>query len=132
LSMSGPMDISLRGKGSVNNPLMEGTIAWRNGTLAGLPVDRAKCEINLENGLVKLENLTATRKKGYQLTGKISFGTELQGKEEPDAPQFDLVIQNGDLALLRDVWEDVTKAKGSFEGHLKLHQNFEGSLAVKD
>lgn len=132
LDMSGPMDLALKGKGSLKNPYLSGAVQWKDGNIAGVPVDEAHCDLLLKDGIVTLTKLAATKKKGFQLSGNLSFGTEFQNKEQPDRPQFDLKIENGDMALLKEMWPDVRKSKGSFHGSVRMKHDLEGDLEISD
>src|SRR5258706_7542147 len=120
---TGPMEIKMVGKGSVHDPDINADVVWRNGSFGILPLDNANCHLAYKNGVVLIDNFLAVKKKGYQLSGKMKFGTGLNEKSAREKTDIDVKIEKGDLSFLKQVWKECKKSKGSFEGELKLGES---------
>ena len=120
IPFSGPLDVNLRGKGSLREPKVSGNLTWKKGSFGVLPVDFANCKFLFSNGIIDITKLIARKKRGYFVKGRIKIGTNLTEAGLRQEPEIHLKIEKGDFAVLKDIWPPVYKAKGSFNGLFSL------------
>ncbi len=120
LPILGTMDIRAEGKGSLAQPVIQADVTWRNGSVGQIPLDLATGNVLLENGIVSINHIVAQRKRGYQLYGDMKMSTPLVEGEKAIPPQINLKLTKGNAAILRDLWPECRKAKGSFEAELHV------------
>ncbi|MCG3203881.1 MAG: hypothetical protein KCHDKBKB_00558 [Elusimicrobia bacterium] len=118
LPISGLMEANLKGEGSISSPVITGSLSLREGQLYSLPIDWARCLIDYRKGILEAKQIEAFRKRGFLLTGRVRFQTN--GEENREQPEIDLLIENGDLTFLRDVWPTVSKSKGNFNARFQM------------
>ena len=73
-----------------------------------------------ENGILDIQNIVAEKKNGYVLKGRMRVGTILNPTAEKLKPEMDFHIENGDFAILHDIWPEATRAKGVFHSEFKM------------
>ncbi len=117
--ITGKMDADLRGLGSVKAPNISGNLTLRDGRLDSLPIDAAETKISYKDGIIDAQDIKASRKRGYQLTGRVKFQADADADEKVP-PEIDLSVEKGDLAFLRDVWPEVSKARGAFTARFQM------------
>lgn len=118
--VQGPVDIQATGTGSPNNPNVVAEISWQNGRIGFLPLDIATGRLTLSNGIISVTDILARKKKGYELSGNMKFGTPLTDQGQRQRAEISVRVNDGDLAMVRELWPDCTKSKGSFSGELNL------------
>ncbi len=119
MPISGFMDAELKGSGNLKNPVLAGDVSLADGRFDALPIDSAQAKLNYKNDILEIKDLKATRKKGYVLSGRFRIGLHSDEKKAIP-PEMDLVVEKGDLAMLQDMWPDITKARGSFTARFQM------------
>lgn len=117
LTMSGPMDLDVVGKGSPTDPDITAGVRWTNGRVGILPLDLAEGKFSYKGGEVRLDDVTVQRKRGYQASGSAHVGIG----DDTDVPmEINVRVDKGDAALLTGMFPEVSQAKGSFDGRLRI------------
>ncbi len=116
--ISGPMEVKLIGKGSLDDPRISATIDWRNGKIGILPMDQTTAAIRLKNGIIDITDLQVEKKKGFVLNGSLRLGTALLPDGSHVYPKVNLKLTKGNMSILEAMAPGFTKAKGNFEGEL--------------
>jgi len=124
LPVTGRLYAKLSGTGNPAAPRVDGTFEARNGAFGRLPFDRIGGEIFWNGPVVELKNLEAARRNGYLVRGGGRFPVDAENKDESLA--VDLVLADGDLAVLKDLWHDCTWARGPLKGELHLRPGDDG------
>lgn len=119
IPINGKMSADLLGRGNSKSPDIAGELKLRDARLDMLPVDEAQCKISYKNGIVDLRDIQASRKRGFQLAGRVRFQADPDVEKKQD-PEIDLMVDKGDLTFLRDVWPEITKARGTFTARFQM------------
>ncbi len=116
--ISGPMNMEIHGGGSVADPKISGNFSMRNVVVGVVPIDTAAFSMDLNKGVLSLNGIEAKRKNGFDITGRLSFATDLAPPENAGKLLYDLQLEKGDLRLLKDIFPSIIAAKGFFKARI--------------
>lgn len=119
--MEGRLEAHLTGKGSAQDPQVEGTLLGREGSMGRLPYDKVEGKVFWRDQMVQLKDVRAVRKNGYVIEGEGRFPTQWEENESAEQNLFfSFRLKDGNLAVLKDIWPDCRSARGSMLGELQL------------
>lgn len=137
IPISGPTEMKVTAQGSLNDPIIEADVRWKEGKLGPIPLDLGTAHVSLKDGVVDIDNIWAIKKKGYVLRGNIKLGTALLSDDQNSPTEIDLEISKGNFGLITSIWNEASKAKGSYHAKLKVDRenevtNISGFLEAND
>lgn len=119
----GPWTVKVRGKGSLQEPEVQAEISGGPGRIGPLPYDRLEAQAHWEGEWVKIRDVRLSKRKGYLLTGDGRFPVRKRNEEDPSVvseTEFNFLLAEGNLAVLKDVWPLCRSARGSFSGDVRM------------
>lgn len=139
--VEGKVDVSLKSWGTFDTPQAAGSLQSSGGKIRGVPYDSLSAKFTLKNDLLSLSAFKAEHKDAYVLTGKGSWPLVLTEQRKSSIANRNrdvrLSLSNGNLRLLKLMYEEIGSAKGSLEGSMHLAGTaqkplFEGSFEIKN
>jgi hypothetical protein len=128
--ISGSLTAQAHGQGSLLEPKITSILQWEDGHFGILPVDSVNANLIYDKGRVDIFDIDAEKKRGYLIKGKIRFDTSLVPDEKMKPPLIELNLEKGDLSLLSELFPEVSKSKGTFEGNVLLQSQDNRSVTL--
>ena len=136
--ITGVVDLVMTASGPILTPFWQGSFLCAQGRIYNVPFDTFRADFSRYNNTFAVKNFRAVRGKGYLIhgEGKFPVGNETPGSPLP-SPSFNVVLEDGDLAIMKDVWAACRDAHGQFEAAAEMKKVgdqsvLEGHLKLKD
>ncbi|HOW27236.1 MAG TPA: translocation/assembly module TamB domain-containing protein [Elusimicrobiota bacterium] len=130
-NVSGKVNAHVTCRGTPQKPVVKGEAAARAGRLGLMPYDLCRLKFAWSENVLNVTSLEAVRKSGYKISGNGSLplpgpGDDSSFSQDPRNYSFRLKMDNGDLSILKDIWPDCKKARGSMQAELRVKPDEKG------
>jgi hypothetical protein len=124
ISVTGPIGLTIVGRGSLDEPLLEGSISIANGTFSGVPYDSLTVQFSARQDVLTLTRAHLLKKDQYSInaTGFCPFFLTEAGRKRVQNDRIDMTIaiEEGTLNLLSALSSDIKNASDSLRAQARI------------
>ncbi|MHB9154776.1 MAG: translocation/assembly module TamB domain-containing protein [Endomicrobiales bacterium] len=128
VTLAGDTDVNIFGRGSLDQPQLEGSLNISGGTLSEVPFDSLNVQVSARQDVITIIRAKLIRKDQYTInaTGFSPFYLTARGKQRVQNNPLNLSfnIEEGSLDILRGLTGDIKSASGNLRAQAHITGTF--------